>query len=293
MRVLRLAALLLILGTALSISYRVDPEGGPDTLMDEVTAALDAWLELDETLELETDDEATTVFSYGEASLFGPDTVSLTVQRQNPSGVDILLQPSPSGRANALLHETGLVLGLSVSDEGVMNPAIDSEVLELGEIEAAGLRQELDALPEDLNFDGEVNFYDLAELAKSFGQSGFSLRADIDESGVVDEADVERLRAAYTFSEPSATPPEEDDLLTDEPPLEDPLGPSETEEEDPGNAEDTTEEGEAEEGAEGVDDEQNEEQNNEEQQEPTTDPEQQDPPGNTNEADPGEGESNE
>lgn len=232
MKTLRIITLLLTVGMALAITYRVDPEGGPDTLASEVNAAFDAWLGLDDSLELELDDEATTVFGYGEDSLFGPDGLSLTVQRQEPSGVDVLLRPTTAGRSNALLHETGLILGVSVSDEGVMNPALGDTALSLGELEAEGLRQQLSALPEDLNFDGEVNFYDLVELGKSFGQSGFSLPADIDESGVVDEDDIELLRAAYTFSPPSETPPSQDDLLTDEPtldvPAEDETGENET-----------------------------------------------------------------
>ena len=235
MKTLRLITLLLITSLALAVTYRIDPEGGPDTLASEVNAAFDAWLDLDDTLELETDDEATTVFGYGEDSLFGLDILSLTVQRQEPSGVAILLRPVATGRANALLHETGLILGVSVANEGVMNPALGDAALSLGELEAEGLRQQLGAVPEDLNFDGEVNFYDLVELGKSFGQTGFSLPADIDESGVVDEADVELLRAAYTFSPPSETPPQQDDILTDQP-LDGPPGTEESgeEETDPG-----------------------------------------------------------
>lgn len=264
MKTLRFVVILFVTGLALAVTYRVDPEGGPNSLASEVNAAFDAWLGLDDSLELELDDEATTVFGYGEDSLFGPDTLSLTVQRQDPVGVNVLLRPTTAGRANALLHETGLILGVSVAAEGVMNPALGDATLSLGEAEAEGLRQQLGAVPEDLNFDGEVNFYDLVELGKSFGQSGFSLPADIDESGVVDEADVELLRAAYTFSAPSETPPDADDLLTDEPVLD---APPETGEEG---------EGETDPDEEGEEDSPNAEEEGDPntEEEPTTDPEQ-------------------
>ena len=124
MKTLYIITLLVVAGMALAITYRVDAEGGPDSLASEVNAAFDAWLGIDDSLELESSDEATTVFGYGEDSLFGPDILSLTVQRQDPSGVDILLRPTAAGRDNALLHETGLILGVSVAEAGVMNPAL-------------------------------------------------------------------------------------------------------------------------------------------------------------------------
>jgi len=296
MKTLRFTTLLLVTSLALAITYRVDPEGGPDTLAAEVSAAFDAWLELDDSLELETDDEARTVFAYGENSLFGPDILSLTVQRQEPSGVAVLLHPSAS-RANTLLHETGLILGVAVADEGAMNPALGDAALSLGEIEAEGLRQQLGAVAEDLNFDGEVNFYDLVELGKSFGQSGFSLPADIDESGVVDEADIELLREAYTFSAPSETAPGEDDLLTDEPTLDDSSETGESEEGEPTESEpiegEESEDGESEDGEDGSDAEGEPEGTSETEEEPATEPteDETETPADEGEADEGESDS--
>ena len=301
MKTLRFTTLLLVTSLALAITYRVDPEGGPDTLAAEVSAAFDAWLELDDSLELETDDEARTVFAYGENSLFGPDILSLTVQRQEPSGVAVLLHPSAS-RANTLLHETGLILGVAVADEGAMNPALGDAALSLGEIEAEGLRQQLGAVAEDLNFDGEVNFYDLVELGKSFGQSGFSLPADIDESGVVDEADIELLREAYTFSAPSETAPGEDDLLTDEPTLDDSSETGESEEGEPTEGEpiegepiegEESEDGESEDGEDSSDAEGEPEGTSETEEEPATEPteDETETPADEGEADEGESDS--
>ena len=210
-----LSVLVLALSAALAVTYTVDPEGGPEDLAERVAQAFSAWLELDDTIIAETEEDAINVFGYGDAIPFGEDTYSLTVQRQDPTRrVQILLNPATAqpDDANALLHEAGLLLGLPTADAGVMNPALPDEPLALGDTEIEALSNSQAALPEDVNQDGEVNFYDLVEFSRSFGQPGVSLPADINEDGDIDRRDLERLREAYVFNPPSREPPTEEEV---------------------------------------------------------------------------------
>ena len=165
-------------------------------------------------------DDTLAVFRYGDALLFGPDTLTLTFQQQLPDrSLEILVNPAATAeRESSLLHEAGRLLGLRVSDSGVMNPAVTAEVPTLGAEEAAALETEQSALAQDVNRDGEVDFYDLVELAKAFGQTGVGSQGDINEDGIVDEDDLDALREAYTFSEPAETAPtaEETDPLVED-----------------------------------------------------------------------------
>ena len=217
MRLLKLvlSVLVLTVSAALAVTYSVDPDGGPDDLAERVAQAFAAWLELDDTLVAEMTADAPNVFSYGDPRMFGEDIYSLTVQRQSPERrVNVIVNPAAvqPDDANALLHEAGLLLGLSAADVGVMNPALPNEPLVLGEMEIEALGTAQTSLPEDINQDGEVNFYDLVEFSRSFGQPGVSLPADIDEDGEVDRDDLELLRNAYVFNPPSSEPPTEEEL---------------------------------------------------------------------------------
>ncbi len=210
MKRMRVLLCLLVPATALAVTYRVDPTGGPDGLGAAVAAAFAAWQGLDETLDVSESEDASAVFRYGDTALLGDDTLSLTVQRQRGErSLDILVTPTAGPLAdNALLHEAGLLLDLAVSGGGVMNPALPEEPLALGESETAAL-QSLSAVKEDVNRDGSVDFYDLVALAQSFGQPGINAPADINDDGLVDRQDLELLRAAYVFAPPSATGPPE------------------------------------------------------------------------------------
>ena len=194
--------------TALAVTYRVDQAGGPDGLAAAVAEAFTAWQGLAPTLEVSESEDATTLFRYGDTALLGDDTLSLTVQRQGAERtLDVLVTPLAGPlENNALLHETGLLLDLGTSDTGVMNPALPETPLSLGDPEIAALGT-LTAVKEDVNRDGVVDFYDLVELAKNFGQPGINAPADINDDGLVDSQDVQLLRAAYTFAPPSSTGP--------------------------------------------------------------------------------------
>lgn len=203
----------LVLGSlASAFDYRVDPEGGPQNLRERVARAYARWQGVDGTeVEARETEDAPNVIRYGDGTLFGPDTFSLTVQRTPDPTTVVLLNPAePSDRA--LTHELGLLAGLS-PDPGarsVMNPAISQEAdAELTPADEAALRALAAFVPADINQDGVVDFYDLADFSAAFGETGVSLPADIDDSSVVNRADLDLLRDAYTFGAPAETAPEE------------------------------------------------------------------------------------
>lgn len=213
MRRALLVILLLFFGvSSAQLPYRTEPAGGPLTLAEDVAAAFEA-LEAVEASDFSAEpaEDASTLIAYGNPSAFGPDTVSLTLSRLDAGSRDITVLLNPGARellSRALLHEAGILAGLNRAETGVMNPALSEESPEtLTEADIEALRALQSAVPEDVNRDGVVNFYDLAELAEAFGRSGVNLGADINEDGVVDEADIEALRAAYEFSPPSQTDP--------------------------------------------------------------------------------------
>ena len=197
---------------------RVDAEGGPATLAEEVAAAFAVWAGVEgadfTAAEVETG-EAEALLRYGDASRFGPDTVSLTVASTEPGDaarrISVLLNPTADAfRPAALLHEAGVLAGVpaSATATGVMNPLLPADpVTELTEADRAALTSLRDFAPEDLDRDGVVGFYDLTRFAAAFGGTGVNLEGDFNNDGVVDEADLERLRAAYVFSPPSETAP--------------------------------------------------------------------------------------
>lgn len=200
-----------LVATALAqtpLPYRVEAAGGPTSLAEEVAEALAAWLDGSE-LGLEPVEEpgADRVVAFGDPALFGPDTLSLTVQRGGE--VAALLHPARYREAPAvLLHEVGAVLGAPSAAAGVMAAAIvDGAPTEPTEGDLAALRDARRFAPEDLTRDGVVDLYDLAALAESFGRRGVNLPADIDGDGVVGREDLARLQAAYRFLPPAPSPP--------------------------------------------------------------------------------------
>ena len=199
---------------ALAISYRVEIGDGALGLEEEVAAAFAEWQNAEgAAFSAELRDDADTVIGYGDSGRFGPDTLSLTVSRSDSQGrrVEILLSNRSSQlRRHALLHEIGVLLGLSPSNSGVMRQAVPrdnpSEALSPSDIQA--LQQLGLFVAEDINRDGVVDFYDLIILASNYGGSGVNLEGDINNDGTVDDTDLELLRQAYQFSSPSETPPD-------------------------------------------------------------------------------------
>lgn len=198
-------------GLAFAIDYQVDGAGGPEGLSERVERAVRTWRAVEGGgFDLQEADDAPNRILYGDGPAFGPDTLSLTVVRGPDPATDVLLNPTePSERA--LLHELGLLAGLSTlpGERAVMNPAVPQEAdAELTPADEAALRALETFVPEDINQDGVVDFYDLADFGDAFGETGVSLPADINDSGTVDRADLELLTAAYTFGAPAENPPE-------------------------------------------------------------------------------------
>ena len=210
---------LILGGLALAIDYQVDGEGGPANLAEAVTAAFSVWQGVEGAdVEAEVSENATNLIRYGGGDDFGPETYSLTLQRSEDDTRRVVvllnptLEPQNELRRRALLHETGVLLGLdtlnSDEGEGVMNPVFPAgAAAALSEVDRAAITNLETFSPEDVNRDGVVDFYDLSELAASFGQSGVSLPGDINADGVVNDTDLTLLREAYVFSEPSETGP--------------------------------------------------------------------------------------
>lgn len=189
--------------------YRV---AGPDSaqLAEAVAAALAQWRALDGALIAELDPNALHTFRFGEPERFPPGLYSLTLQREinGVRTVESLLLPASARFEQALAHQVGLLLGLPPAAQGIMQPRFSEATPEApGELERAALAQLKQFPREDINRDGVVDFYDLVRLARAFGQRGVNLPEDLNQDGVVDERDLELLRARYTFTPPSPTPP--------------------------------------------------------------------------------------
>lgn len=206
-----LLTVLILGGLAFALDYRIDSTGGPEGLRRRVEEAVRQWTAVEGGgFDVNEVENAPNRIAYGDGPSFGPDTFSLTVQRSPDLATDVLLNPTePDERA--LLHELGLLAGLSPApgERAVMNPAVPQEAdAELTPADEAALRALETFAAEDVNQDGVVDFYDLSSFGDAFGETGVGLPADINESGTVDRADLELLRAAYTFGAPAENPPE-------------------------------------------------------------------------------------
>ncbi|HEX7023167.1 MAG TPA: dockerin type I domain-containing protein [Trueperaceae bacterium] len=207
-----LLGLLVVAGVALAFQYRVEPGGGPAGLADAVQRAIAAWASVEGAqVEAHVDEQAPNLIRYGDATLLGPDTVSLTLSRGGQAGgLRVIVNPeAPDLRARALLHEIGLLLGLRPARAGAMDPALTAGAAAgLTPEDRAALLAQKTSAPEDINRDGVVDFYDLATLAQGYGRSGINLAADINRDQVVDDKDLALLRKAYVFGPPSETAPQ-------------------------------------------------------------------------------------
>ena len=201
----------------LEVWYDVVDAGGPLLLSESAARAAQAWRDAADgvvDLTLVRRPDATNVLRYGDESLFGPDTLSLTTVTGD-GAVTVSLSPTAGELLpTVLLHALGVIIGLQEGGEGVMASAVSEPIAvptpaEVEELLALSLYE-----PADLTRDGSVDFYDLLELAASYGQRGVNLAGDLDGDGVIDDADIERLRRSYRFERPQA------------PTTEDPPGPS-------------------------------------------------------------------
>ena len=89
-----------------------------------------------------------------------------------------------------------------------MNPSVNAgDKAELGDGEKELLKTLNLFAKEDINKDGDINFYDLIAISQAFGQRNVNDPSDLNKDGIVNQADVDMLRKAYTFSDPSSTAP--------------------------------------------------------------------------------------
>ena len=193
----------------------VDSKGGPLTLPEDVAAAIATWREaVPDLVSLSVAAAGGTLASregdrivFADPGLLGPDTFSLGLRLQGTKGIEVRLEPQ-AYRAHpaVLLHEIGVFLGLPEgADDGVMAfgvPASD-ELTAPSPADVAALRERLRFRPEDLTRDGAVDFDDLVTFGQAYGSMGLNLPADLDGDGAVGASDLERLRAAYTFTLPA------------------------------------------------------------------------------------------
>lgn len=195
-----------------SVQLAVDDRGGPLLLSEAVAEAADAWTAASGGIaRFEVLDEADRVVRYGDEGRLGPDAWSLTLVWSMPNGstrVEALLSPSVGdARRAVLLHELGVLLGLPEGDGGVMAYAVDAAASAPSTVDVAALRAQQRFVPEDLDQNGVVDFYDLEAFGRAYDSEGVNLGADFDGDGRVDDADLKRLEAAYSFTAPRETPP--------------------------------------------------------------------------------------
>lgn len=224
----------------------VDSTGGPLTLPEDVEAAIAAWRQaVPDLVNLSVATVSGTLASqdgdrvvFADVGLMGPDTLSLGLRLQGTKGIEVRLAPQ-TYRAHpaVLLHELGVFLGLPEGgDDGVMAFRVPGtgELTAPSPADVAALRERLRFSPEDLTRDGVVDFDDLVAFGQAYGSLGLNVPADFDGDGAVGPSDLERLRAAYTYTLPADegtaseetteetqetndTPPDEDDAPAEGP----------------------------------------------------------------------------
>ncbi len=188
---------------------RLDLPDDP-ALREALDDAIDAWRSVGVALTLVDDDDAIDRVRIGDVDRFGPDALAFSRRVAGEPGVEILVRPGAEGRrSDVLAYELGRWLGLEVAERGFRSGRFpeDGTSPPLAS-DADALTAALASAPEDLDGDGDVDFYDLVRLAAEYGRAGTRLAADVDGSGEVDDADVQRLEARYTFLAPARTPPE-------------------------------------------------------------------------------------
>jgi hypothetical protein len=197
---------------AKTVRIAVDDRDGPLLLSTAVADAAAAWsAATDDLARFELVDEADRIVRYGDLALLGPDAWSLTLAWSLPDGslrLEALVSPTVGdARRAVLLHELGVSSGLPEGDGGVMAYTVDVAATTPTPADAAAFRAQQRFVPEDLDRNGVVDFYDLEAFGRSYGSEGVNLAADIDGDGRVDDADLQRLIDAYTFTPPREAPP--------------------------------------------------------------------------------------
>jgi|SRR5690625_2945846 len=229
----------LLLGLGAAQGYTFGPDVTDSAFRQAVREAAGQWNAAAEDVNLEESEEnAQLTFQLAPDERMGPDTATLTLLGEGAQ-LTVLVNETSDLQPQALLHEFGLLLGLSPQDEGVLSPAIRSgqparlDERALAQLASAG------GNPADLNNDGVVDILDLALLARNYGESGLNLTGDINRDGVVDDADLTLLREAYEFARPGEEDPESPDEDSEPESVEE--AGREPEDQDPETGDDTDE----------------------------------------------------
>lgn len=197
---------------AKTVRLAVDDRDGPLLLSAAVAEAAAAWSTATGDLaHFEIVDDADRLVRYGDLALLGPDAWSLTLAWSLPDGstrLEALVSPTVgAARSAVLLHELGVTLGLPEGEGGVMAYTVDVAATTPTPEDADAFRAQQRFVPEDLDRNGVVDFYDLEAFGRAYGSEGVNLAADVDGDGRVDDADLQRLIGAYTFTPPREAPP--------------------------------------------------------------------------------------
>jgi len=179
-------------------------------LRDAISAALELWSELGVSLDVSFDEGAADRIRIGDRALLGPDVLALSRRVAGVDGIEILLAPGAEGRrTDVLAYELGRLAGLATGNRGFRAGVFPpSDTLAPSTEDAAQLLSALTNVPEDLNGDGVVDFYDFVLLGQTYGRVGTRVLGDLDGSGEVDDADVALLQERYTFQPASRDAPE-------------------------------------------------------------------------------------
>lgn len=180
-----------------------------EALRDTIEEAAQAWREAGADLRVAFEEGAEDAIVAADPEPFGPDALSLTIRRADEPGAEVLIRSDIAASATGVVaYELAGLLGAGRSDAGLLSGRFGPEGAgSPSAADAARLVAVRDAVPGDLDADGDVDFYDLALLGEAYGRSGARLDADLDGSGRVDEADLDLLRERYEFFPPSPDPP--------------------------------------------------------------------------------------
>ena len=154
-------------------------------------------------------DEAPNAIEVGPAERFGSGIISLSLRGSDDEGSRVLLNPGRRDMQDkAVAAELAFLAGVQPQVTGWLSGALPSdEQAQPNSADAAALRAALGRIPEDVNDDGVVDFYDLVQVASSVGESGPGLLEDLDASGTVDQEDIDLLKARYEFTPASPDGP--------------------------------------------------------------------------------------
>lgn len=199
----------------IELSYTV--AGESDAFLNDVEDAFMTWQDASVgAIEARQTENALVTFVVADEVLLGPDVITLKINERNlatdiespRSTTQVLVaeavrDSSPNLYQSALLHEVGLLVGLPLTGNGVMQRGLTEAIVPSVSVsEARALETQASAAQEDINRDGQIDFYDLVELAKNYTEFPQNFSADITGDGSVNDDDVAQLQSVYTFSDP-------------------------------------------------------------------------------------------